>query len=84
MRWAICMNNLEVGKIQLITPDMTVDEDDPRFDDDVHIVPINENQKDPEWLSFSVHDFKRDCVCRPQIQEHCGSRTIIKHQAAVN
>lgn len=84
MRWAVCMKNLEAGKMQLITPDMSVDEDDPRYGDDVHIVPVVEDHKDPETLSFGIHDFVRDCYCHPKVQEHCGSRTIICHQAAVN
>jgi hypothetical protein len=84
MRWAIVMKNREAGKWQLITPDMRVDEDDPLYDDEVHIAPVSEDQKDPNFLSFGIHDFVRDCVCHPKIQEHCGSRTLITHQTAVN
>ena len=83
MRWAICMKNLEVGKMQLITPDMSVDENDPRYDDDVHIVPVVEDPKDPTCLSFGVHDFVRDCACHPKIQERLY-RNIISHRSAVN
>lgn len=84
MRWAICMKNLEAGKMQLITPDMSVDEDDPRYGDEVHICPVVEDPKDPKYLSFGVHDFVKECACHPKIQEQCGSRTIITHSAAVN
>lgn len=84
MRWTVCMKNIEVGKWQLITPDMTVDADDPRFDNEVHIVPVNVNPKQPDYLSFGVHDFIRECCCHPQIQELCHSRTIITHRSAVN
>jgi hypothetical protein len=84
MRWAVCMKNVEVGKMQLITPDMSVDGDDPRFGDEVHIVPVVEDPKDPTFLSFGFHDFVSGCVCHPKIQPQCGSRTIITHQAAVN
>src|ERR1035437_7256205 len=83
MRWAVCMKNLEIGKMVLITPDMSVDVDDPRYDQDVHIVPVEEDPNDPCYLSFGVHDFVRNCVCHPKIQERCGGRTIISHQAAV-
>jgi hypothetical protein len=81
MRWGIAMKNLEVDKWQLITPDMSVDEDDPRYGDEVHIAPVVE---DSEYLSFGVHDFKANCACHPEIDPHCGGRTIIKHKAAVN
>jgi hypothetical protein len=84
MRWAVCVKNIEVGKMMLITPDMSVDVDDPRLGDEVHIVPVVEDQKDPDWLSFGVHDFVRDCYCHPKIQEQCYGRTIISHSATVN
>jgi hypothetical protein len=84
MPWAICVKNLEIGEMVLITPDMTVDVDDPRYDDEVHIVPVTIDTKDPDYLSFGVHDFKRDCYCHPKIQKHCGGRTVIKHRATVN
>ena len=84
MRWAVCMKNLEVGKMALITPDMTVDQDDPRFDQEVHIVPILEDPKDVTRLSFGAHDFVRDCACHPKILDQALGRTIITHSAAVN
>jgi len=85
MRWAVCMKNLEIGKMVLITPDMTPpDEDDPRFDQEVHIVPVEEHPNDPYYLSFGVHDFVRDCPCHPRIQRRCFGRTIISHRAVVN
>jgi hypothetical protein len=84
MPWAICVKNLEIGEMVLITPDMSVDVDDPRFDDEVHIVPVVVDPKDPDRLSFGIHDFVRDCVCHPKIQNHCGGRTVIKHRAVVN
>ncbi len=84
MRWAVCVKNLEAGQMQLITPDMTVDADDPRFGDDVHIVPVSEDQKDSDYLSFGVHDFVRDCYCHPKVQEQCYGRTLISHREAVN
>jgi hypothetical protein len=83
MRWALCMKNLEVGKMQLITPDMTVDEDDPRFGDDLHIVPLVENQIYPNRISFGVHEFERTCACHPRFEAGLY-RNIITHQAAVN
>jgi hypothetical protein len=84
MRWAVCMKDVEVGRMQLITPDMRVDEDDPRFGDEVHVIPVIEDKNDPMHLDFGVHDFVRECVCHPKIQEQCGGRTIIAHQSAVN
>jgi hypothetical protein len=84
MQWAVCMKNLEVGKMQLISPDNPIDHDDPRYDDEVHIVPVVTDPRDPEMLSCGVHDFIRECYCHPKIHPQCGSRTIICHQAAVN
>jgi hypothetical protein len=84
MRWAIVMKNLEAGKMQLITPDMTGASEDPRFGDDVHIVPVVEDPKDPNILSFGVHDFITDCACHPRVEPQCNGRTLITHSAAVN
>lgn len=84
MRWAVCMKNIEAGNWQLITPDMTVDADDPRFDGEVHIVPVSEHPDDPYRLEFGVHDFVRDCTCHPKVQPQCFGRTIISHRAVVN
>lgn len=84
MRWAICMKNLEAGKMQLITPEMTGAPEDPRFGDEVHIVPVVEDPKDPTVLSFGVHDFVRECACHPRIEPKSNGRMIIAHQSAVN
>lgn len=84
MRWAVAMNNIEIGKWQLITPDMTVDGDDPMFADEVHIVPVVEDPKDSTYLSFGVHDFVPNCACHPKVEPQCGSRTIITHTAVAN
>lgn len=84
MRWAICMKNLEAGKWQLITPDMTVDEDDPLFGDDVHIVPVVQHPDKPDHLSFGVHDFVRECPCHTKVEEQVSGRTIVTHSGAVN
>jgi 5-methylcytosine-specific restriction endonuclease McrA len=84
IRWAVCIKNLEVGKMQLITPDMSVDPDDPRWDREVHIVPVTENPEKPSNLDFGVHDFVRNCACHPKIEKQRFGRTIISHQEAVN
>lgn len=84
IRWAVCIKNLEVGKMQLITPDMSVDPDDPRWDQEVHIVPVTENPEKPLSLDFGVHDFVRNCACHPKIEKQRFGRTIISHQEAVN
>lgn len=84
MRWAVCVKNLEAGQMQLITPDMTVDADDPRFGDEVHIVPVVENQKNLGWIDFGVHNFVRDCYCHPKIEPRGSGKTIISHSAMVN
>ena len=83
-RWALCMKNLETGKMQLITPDMSVDPDDPRWDQEIHIVPVTENPEKPLNLDFGVHDFVRNCACHPKIEKQRFGRTIIRHQEAVN
>jgi hypothetical protein len=63
---------------------MTLDADDPIYGDDVHIVPVVEDKKDPTYLSFGVHDFVRDCACHPKVEPRAGGRTIISHSAMVN
>lgn len=83
MRWAITMKNLEAGKWQLITPDMDIDPEDPRYDKDMHIVPIVEDPNNPTYLSFGIHALVRDCPCHPRIEEGLY-RNRIKHRAAMN
>jgi hypothetical protein len=78
------MKNLEADKMQLITPEMTGASDDPRFGDEVHIVPVEEDPKDPTHLCFGVHEFVRECACHPRLQQKSSGRMIIAHQAAVN
>jgi hypothetical protein len=78
------MKNVEIGKMVLITPDMRVDENDPRYADEVHIVPVKVDKNDPTWLTFGIHDFVRDCYCHPKVEEQCLGRTIVTHSATVN
>jgi hypothetical protein len=84
MRWALCIKDLESGKVVLICADEAESFEAPEYRHELHIVPIDENKATGDCVSFGFHDFVRDCACHPKIQEQCGSRTIISHRAMVN
>ena len=81
MPWAICIKNIETGKMELVCEGFKADLDDPRYADEVHIVPTTEADG---WIRFGVHDFKRDCCCHPKIRNYVNNRTLILHSEAVN
>ena len=58
-----------------------VDDDDPRYGEDIHLVPAIE---DGDYYSFGVHEFNRKCYCHPQIQEQVWGRTLVIHSEQVN
>lgn len=84
MPWAVAMMNLEAGKMQLIEKDCEPDADDPRYGDEVHIVPCKDHPTLPNHLSFGVHDFHSDCYCHPEVREQVFGRTMVIHREAVN
>ena len=81
MPWAIALRKTKTGAIQLYTDGMKVDEDDPEYDQDVHIVPCFENGDD---LSFGVHDFTRQCCCHPRVDDNTYKRNLVIHSERVN
>ena len=81
MPWAICIKNIESGKMELVCKGSKVDLDDPRYADECHIVPITE---DEEEIRFGAHEFTRQCYCHPKVENFVNNRTLIMHREAVN
>ena len=84
MPWATCLKSTETGKMMLVTPDQRPDSDDPRYEQEVHIVPVVTDPKDENYYTFGVHDFTHNCYCHPKIQEQVHGRTLILHREVVN
>jgi hypothetical protein len=84
MGWALCIKDLESGKVTLIRPDEVERFEAPKHRHEFHIVPIDENKVSEDCVSYGFHDFVRDCVCHPKIQVQSFGRTIISHKAEVN
>jgi hypothetical protein len=83
MCWLVVVRNVESGRLEIITPDMEFDCDDPRYDKTVHIIPFK-TEPDPQRLNFGVHNLGEDCVCRPKITDSWAGQRIISHRAVVN
>lgn len=83
MPWALAIREVESRKVILITEGMRIDEEDPRYEDEVHIVPCDEDPKDKEVLSFGYHDFTKECCCQPRTETRVG-RSLIVHKDKVN
>lgn len=85
MQWATCLKNLEVGKMEIVPMGVKVDADDPRYGQEVHIVPCKQEDITDVWrFKFGVHELTRDCYCRPQVREQVHGRTLIIHRDTVN
>ncbi len=84
MRWALCIKNLESGKVVIISPEEAECFEAPKHRHEFHIVPIDENKATEDYVSFGFHDFVRDCVCHPEIQVQSFGRILISHKALVN
>ena len=85
MQWATCLMNLEVGKMELVTPDNVPDGDDPKYGEDVHIVPCFAEDEGREWEhSFGLHEFTKECACHPKLKKLEGGRLLIIHTERVN
>jgi hypothetical protein len=85
MPWATFLKNRESSKMVMLGQDQTPDSDDPRYGDEVHIVPIAVvKREDGEYYEFGIHDFKRDCYCHPKVQEQVFGRTLVIHKEMVN
>ena len=83
MVWLVVVKNIESGGLEIITPDMEFDPDNPRYDNVAHIIPYKE-EPDPQRLDFGFHDLAYNCVCHPKISGSTSGQTIISHRAAVN
>ena len=83
MVWLVVVKNIESGGLEIITPDMVFDPDNPRYDNVAHIIPYKE-EPDPQRLSFGVHELVSDCACHPRVTNTYAGTRIISHREAVN
>jgi hypothetical protein len=81
MPWGTYLKSTESGKMVLVPPSEKPDSNDPRYEQEVHIVPV---KVDGENISLGIHDLVRECVCHPKIQEQVHERTLIIHREMVN
>lgn len=74
MPWATIIRDIETGKVTLVLADpQPVDVN--RYER--HGVPCYESGDE---ILFGVHDFTRNCICRPKIAEDEHGDEIIVHQ----
>ena len=76
MPWCLAIREVETGRIRLLEHEENISADDPKYAD-LHVVPFTE--KDDEML-FGMHDFTRECVCRPRIEVEPGERPMVIHE----
>ena len=85
MPWATCLKDNESGCMVMLGQGQTPDSDDPRYGNEVHIVPVEVVEKeDGQYYSFGVHEFTYECFCHPEIQDQCHGRTLILHKEKLN
>jgi hypothetical protein len=77
MPWAIALRETESQRVMLWDGQQKIDPDDPRFEQEVHIVPFTE--EDDEWMTFGLHDFTRECCCKPRVETQVNDRDKIIH-----
>lgn len=84
MGWAIVIQEVDSRKWVVLTSGTAIDVDDPMYERDVHIVPVVEDKKNSRFLRTGIHNLKRECCCRPRIQEEVHRRTLVIHSDKVN
>jgi len=84
MPWAIAIREVESQNWILVTSETRIDADDPRYEQDVHVVPCAEDVQDARFLSMGGHDFTRQCCCQPRIEEEVNRRPMVIHNGKVN
>ena len=83
-QWAVCVKNLEVNKVELVPHGTKLDDDDPRYENDLHVVPCTDIGSPEEMhLNFGAHDFTRQCYCKPEVREQVYGRTLIIHKGTI-
>lgn len=82
--WAVCLKNLESDKWQMIPCGEHVDHDDPRYGDEIHVMPCFDDPQVENHLNFGFHDFSRECVCHPKLQPQASGKVMIIHNERVN
>jgi hypothetical protein len=78
VKYAACIRNLEENRVEILPAYESVDEDDTRYDRDIHLVPCPTGS-----FIAGVHDMDRKCACHVEIKE-AGVRTLVIHNARVN
>jgi hypothetical protein len=80
LRWAKCIENVQMGKMEIIPPEKRVLADDPRYAPEIHIVPCRpEDVTNIFEFQLGAHDFSQQCYCRPKIQHCADGRMIVIH-----
>ena len=74
--WCIAVEEKKTGKFRLFEEGESIAHDDPEYGD-VHILPFVEKDG---FYYFGVHEFKRDCFCRPTLKLEEGKRMMVIHE----
>jgi hypothetical protein len=81
MPYGTFLMDIEAGKYMLVTPENKPDADDPRYGDEVHIVPLVALDG---HLSLVGHECSLSCYCRPSVRKQVWNRTLVIHNETVN
>lgn len=80
MCWVLAIREVESRKIVLVGDGVRIDEDDPSYEAEVHVLPCT-------LLSGSydlgAHELSRRCYCNPTVGDKVRGREIIMHKGTV-
>jgi hypothetical protein len=74
------MQEADGGRFEVIPKEARIDADDPRYEQDVHIMPCTNGE---EGISFGAHEPSLKCYCQPRVESPVGGRTRIIHRERV-
>jgi hypothetical protein len=75
--WAVVVKEQKTGCWMIFNDD--TDPEDINREEDAHITPVVEKG---EYLSFTHHDFNRNCCCGTRIEVSEFGQTLVIHREA--
>lgn len=79
-----CLHNVETGEYECLLEGQHIDADDPKYAEDVHVIPVTGEFNEKTVDTIGYHTMDRKCICGPRIEEQLNNRNLIWHKEAVN
>jgi hypothetical protein len=83
MACVLVIENKVKDRWEVIGEGFKIDPDDPRYGDEVHLIPVHETKEESKEVLLGLHQTSCVCMCNPRVEASYG-RDMVIHNRIVN